>query len=82
MTGNEVKNGEVIWYHECKGHGFVKIESAEIFLHRSTLDKFGLICLLTSDQVSVSLTTNEHGQVIHDLLTIERPANSAPPTAS
>ena len=82
VTENEVKNGEVIWYNERKGYGFVKIDSAEIFLHRSTLDRFGLIRLLTGDQVSVSLATNEHGQVIQDLLTIERPANPAPPTAS
>ena len=82
VTENEVKNGEVIWYNERKGYGFVKIDSAEVFLHRSTLDRFGLIRLLTGDQVSVSLATNEHGQVIQDLLTIERPANPAPPTAS
>jgi CspA family cold shock protein len=82
VTENEATNSEVIWYNERKGHGFVKIESAEVFLHRSTSDGFGLIHLLTSDQVSVSLATNEHGQVIKDLLTIERPANPAPPTAS
>ena len=82
MTKNEVKNGEVIWYNERNGYGFVKIDNAEVFLHRSTLDRFGLIRLLTGDQVSVSLATNEHGQVIQDLLTIERPANPAPPTAS
>ncbi|MDC1001253.1 cold shock domain-containing protein [Alphaproteobacteria bacterium] len=82
MTENEVKNGEVIWYNERKGYGFVKIESAEVFLHRSTLGRFGLIRLLTGDQVSVSLATNEHGQIIQDLLTIERPVNPAPPIAS
>ena len=82
VTENEAKNGEVIWYNERKGYGFVKIDSAKVFLHRSTLDRFGLIRLLTGDQVSVSLATNEHGQVIQDLLTIERPANPAPPTAS
>ena len=82
MTENEVKNGEVIWYNERKGYGFVKIDGAEVLLHRSTLDRFGLIRLLTADQVSVSLATNEHGQVIQDLLTIELPANPAPPTAS
>ena len=82
MTDNEVKNGEVIWYNERKGYGFVKIDSAEVFLHRSALGRFGLIHLLTGDQVSVSLATNVHGQVIQDLLTIERPANPAPPTAS
>ena len=79
MTEKEIKNGEVIWYNERKGYGFVKIDNAEVFLHRSTLDRFGLIRLLTGDQVSVSLATNEHGQVIQDLLTIERPANPAPP---
>ena len=82
MTENEVKNGEVIWYNEHEGYGFVKIDGAEALLHRSTLDRFGLIRLLTGDQVSVSLATNEHGQVIQDLLTIERPANLAPPTTS
>jgi len=82
VTEKEIKNGEVIWYNERKGYGFVKIDNAEVFLHRSTLDRFGLIRLLTGDQVSVSLATNEHGQVIQDLLTIERPANPAPPTAS
>ena len=80
VTENEVKNGEVIWYNERKGYGFVKIDSAEVFLHRSTLDRFGLIRLLTGDQVSVSLATNEYGH--QDLSIIERPANPAPPTAS
>jgi CspA family cold shock protein len=82
VTEKEVKNVEVLWYNELKGYGFVKIKSAEAFLHPSTLDRFGLIRLLTGDQVSVSLATNEHSQIIQDLLTIERPANPAPPTAS
>ena len=82
MTENEVKIGEVIWYSERKGYRFVKIDNAEVFIHRSTLDRSGLIRLLTGDQVSVSLTNNEHGQVIQDLMTIERPANPAPPISS
>ena len=82
MTENEVKIGEVIWYNERTGYGFVKINNAEVFIHRSTLGRFGMIRLLTVDQVSVSLAANEHGQVVQDLLTIERPANPAPPNAS
>jgi cold shock protein len=82
VTENEIKNGEVIWYNENKGYGFIKIDNAEVFIHRSTLDRFGLIRLLTGDQVSVFLATNEHGQVTQDLLTIEQPANPAPPTVS
>ena len=64
MTDKEVKGGEVIWYNELKGYGFVKIDDTEVFLHRSTLDRFGLIRLLTGDQITVSLSTNEHGEVI------------------
>ena len=72
----------VIWYNERKGYGVVKIDDTEVFLHRSTLDRFGLIRLLTGDQITVSLSTNEHGEVIQDLLTVNRPANSTPPGAS
>lgn len=50
MTDKEVKGGEVIWYNEHTGYGFVKIDDTEVFLHRSTLDRFGLIRLLTGDQ--------------------------------
>ena len=82
MTDKEVKGGEVIWYNERKGYGFVKIDDTEVFLHRSTLDRFGLIRLLTGDQITVSLSTNEHGEVIQDLLTVNRPANPTPPGAS
>jgi len=82
VTDKEVKGGEVIWYNERKGYGFVKIDDTEVFLHRSTLDRFGLIRLLTGDQITVSLSTNEHGEVIQDLLTVNRPANPTPPGAS
>ncbi len=43
-------HGELVWYNERKGYGFVKIDDAEVFLHRSTLDRFGLVRLLTGDR--------------------------------
>ena len=64
------------------GYGFVNISDAEVFLYRSTLDRFSLIRLLTSDKVSVFLTTNEHGQVIKDLLTVNRTFSPEPPAAA
>ena len=82
MTESEVRISEVIWYNERKGDGFVKIDNAEVFIHHSTLYRVGLIYQLTGDPVSVALAANEHGQAIQDLLTIEQPANPAPPTAS
>jgi CspA family cold shock protein len=51
-------------------------------LYRSTLDRFDLVRLLTGDKVTVSLTVNEHGEVIQDLLCVDRPINPAPPAAS
>jgi len=82
VTDINVKDGELVWYNERKGYGFVKIDDTEVFLHRSTLDRFGLVRLLTSDKVTVSLTVNEHGEVIQDLLRVDRPVNPAPPAAS
>ena len=53
-----------------------------MFLQRSTLDRFGLVRLLTGDLVTVSLTSNEHGIVIQDILKIARPNAPAPPAAA
>ena len=81
-TGNdEMCEGELVWYNERKGYGFVRIGEDEVFLHRSTLDRFGLVRLLTGDIVAVSLSTNEHGQVIKGLLPVKRPLSPAPPAA-
>ena len=82
MTEINVKEGELIWYNERKGYGFVKIDGTEVFLHRSTLNRFGLVRLLKGDRVTMSLTVNEHGEVIQDLLRVGRPANPVPPAAS
>ena len=82
MTEINVKEGELVWYNERKGYGFVKINDTEVFLHRSTLERFGLVRLLKGDRVTVSLTVNEHGEVIQDLLRVDRPVNPAPQAAS
>jgi len=82
VTEINVKEGELVWYNEHKGYGFVKIDNTEVFLHRSTLYRFGLVRLLKGDRVTVSLTVNEHGEVIQDLLRVDWPVNPAPPAAS
>ena len=77
-----IKQGQLVWYNERKGCGFVKVDDEEVFLHRSTLDRFGLLRLLTGDLVTVSLTHNEHGVVIQDIIEVGRPNAPSPPTAS
>ena len=82
MTEINVKEGELVCYYERKRYGFVKIDDAEVFLHRSTLGRFGLVRLLKGDRVTVSLTVNEHGEVIRDLLRVDQPVNPVLPAAS
>ena len=60
----------------------MRIGDEEVFLHRSTLDRFGLVRLLNGDHVTVSLSTNEHGRVIKDLLSVRRAVIPEPPAAS
>ena len=78
----EISQGQLVWYNERKGYGFVRIGEEEVFLHRSMLDRFGLVRLLTGDLITVSLSSNEHGRVIKDLLSVERPVTPTPPVAS
>ena len=78
----DVSEGKLVWYNERKGYGFVRIGDEEVFLHRSTLDRFGLVRLLNGDHVTVSLSTNEHGRVIKDLLSVRRAVIPEPPAAS
>ena len=82
MTEINVKEGELIWYNDRRGYGFVKIDDTEVFLHRSTLDQFGPVRLLKGDRLTVSLTVNEHGDVTQDLCRVDRPVNPVPPAAS
>jgi cold shock protein len=84
FTGTDinVREGELVWYNERKGYGFFRIGDTEVFLQRSTLDRFGLVRLFTGDKVTVSLTVNKRGEVIQDLLRVERPINPAPPAES
>ena len=82
MTEINVKEDELIWYNDRRGYGFVKIDDTKVFLHRSTLDQFGLVCLLKGDRLTVSLTVNEHGDVTQDLCRVNRPVNPVPPAAS
>ena len=82
VTDINAREGELVWYDERKGYGFFRIGNTEVFLHRSTFDRFGLVRLLTSEKVTVTLTVNEHGEVIQDLLRVERPINPAPLAAS
>ena len=82
MTEINVKEGELVWYNERKGYGFVKINDTEVFLHRSTLERFALVRLSKGNRVTVSLTVNEHGEVIQDLLRVVRPVNPVPPRIS
>ena len=82
MTEITLKKGELVWYNERNGYGFVKIDDTEVFLHRSTLDRFGLVRLLKGDRVTVSLTVNENGEVTQDPLRVDWPVSPVPPAAS
>ena len=45
LTEVNVKDSEIFWYNELTRLGFVKIDDTEVFLIRSTLDRFGLVHL-------------------------------------
>jgi CspA family cold shock protein len=73
MTEEEKKyEGDVIWYNERRGYGFVRFEKDEIYLHHSALSRFGLETVYPGDQLSVYLDENDCGPVIKEILAVER----------
>ena len=72
MTEDGKRQGQVVWYNERKGYGFVKVGGEEIFIHHSALDQFGLSAIYPGDMLTVCISENDCGAVIHDILAIER----------
>ena len=66
MTEEEKKyDGDVIWYNERRGYGFVRFEKDEIFLHHSALSRFRPETVYPGDQLSVYLDENERDIFVH-----------------
>lgn len=64
------------WYGVIKkGYGCVAIGYSEIFLHRSALESFGLSTVYATDKIHLSVTSNQRGDVVKEIMPIE-PAKS------
>jgi len=53
-----IHNGEVVWYNERRGYGFVAIGKDEIFIHRSVLERFGMAFLHSGDHLKIEVAVN------------------------
>ena len=67
-----LQKGEVVWYNERRGYGFINIEGDEIFIHRTVLERFGLNFLHTGDIVMIDVAVNDETPAIIDLQSVER----------
>ena len=65
--------GKVKWFSEKRGYGFVQINNEEVFIHRTTLQAFGIAKLQNEDIVTVSLIESERGHIVDLLYGVERP---------
>jgi len=82
MMDETVKIGTVVWYNEKKGYGFITVGDKEIFLHRSALERFGLSTVYATDKLHLSIASNERGQVVKEILSIERALSDTIPSDS
>ena len=64
--------GEVVWYNDHRGYGFVSIEGDEIFIHRTALERFGLNFLHSGDIIKIDVAVNDDGPAIMEILAVER----------
>ena len=72
MTEEQNKyEGDVFWYNERRGYGFVRFKKNEIYLHHLALSRFGLGTFYPGNQLSVYLDENDCGPVIKEILAVE-----------
>lgn len=67
-----IHKGEVVWYNDRGGYGFVSIDGDEIFIHRSVLERFGLNFLHSGDELTMDIATNDDGPAIMEIHGIVR----------
>jgi CspA family cold shock protein len=73
MTEEQNKyEGDVFWYNERRGYGFVRFKKNEIYLHHLALSRFGLGTFYPGNQLSVYLDKNDCEPVIKEILAVER----------
>jgi CspA family cold shock protein len=63
VTDKEVKGGEVIWYNEHKGYGFVTAEdmSEDVFVHSRVLNYCGFHSLVQGQKLLIRIDYSGRG---------------------
>ena len=79
MVTAGLHKGEVVWYNDRRGYGFVSIAGDEIFIHRSVLERFGLSFLHSGDVITIDVATNDDGPAIMEIRSVERVAPESLP---
>lgn len=80
MINEGIQQGEVVWYNDRRGYGFVSIGEDEIFIHRSALERFGLLYLHTGDKLTIEVGINNDGPAILEIRSVEREAPDSLPS--
>ena len=75
-----LNQGQVVWYNEKRGYGFVRIGGEEIFIHRSVLEQFGLNFLHSADIIDIDVALGDEGPAIIALHSVTREAPPALPS--
>ena len=79
MLKTGIYTGEVIWYNDKRGYGFVRIDEDEIFIHRTILNRFGLNFLYSGDEITVQIMAGESEAFIQDIRALSRKAPESLP---
>ena len=61
------------WYSERRGYGFIEVDGHEVFIHRTTLNQFGIIRIQNEDIVLITQVKTDRGFIVDTLYGVERP---------
>ena len=78
MHSHFFKEATVLWYNRRKGYGFIKVDQQDVFIHRKTLEFFGLFRIEAQDRLIVTMSENTHGLVVNSVVSVFRPSVPVP----
>ena len=65
------KRGRVKWYSERRGYGFIEVDGHEVFIHRTTLNQFGIIRIQNEDIVLITQVKTDRGFIVDTLYGVD-----------
>lgn len=74
----DTKRGNVKWFNDAKGYGFIESDKGDVFVHYSVIEASGFKTLKDGEEVEYELDAGEKGLHAKKVVRVNAPILAAP----